>query len=465
MSLPERLRGIPVKSLYTAVLLAMVTTLSVSFLAFQLIAGHVQRIEIDPTFYKFDELQLETARTQLERRGPEALQEYLSKLDRIFGGAHYLLDAHGIDLVSGLNRSALLPRTSADNMRLRAHGRWTVSHRSPDGKYWFAAEGQLGRPHVWTFLPYYFLVIGATGLLCWLASIGVISPIRRIATTIALFGQGDLTARVKTRRPDEIGQLGRSFNQMAERLERLIVSERRLLGDISHELRSPLARLKFAVKLARTSPDPKAALDRIERDVDRITSLVADIVEITFIESDPTVQDTGRVHIGEVLEEIVRDCALEAQFRECSIDFSGSLRGEVLGNRELLRRAIENVIRNSIRYSPQHSAIRVATIETDREATITVRDFGPGVPDEMLIRIFDPFFRVEEARNTNGGGSGMGLSIAKRAVQLHHGTIVAENASPGLRVRITIPYAVDSAAAASSIAPGSETPSKALKIS
>ena len=128
------------------------------------------------------------------------------------------------------------------------------------------------------------------------------------------------TVRIKTKRSDEIGQLARTFNQMADRLERLIVSERRLLGDISHELRSPLARLKFAVKLARTSPDNKSALDRIERDVDRITSLVADIVEITFIEGDPTVQDTGIVRAGEIIDEVVRDCTLEAQFRDCSIE-------------------------------------------------------------------------------------------------------------------------------------------------
>jgi len=271
--------------------------------------------------------------------------------------------------------------------------------------------------------------------------VGVFAPIRRIAATIALFGQGDLSARVQTKRQDEIGQLGRSFNQMAERLEHLIVSERRLLGDISHELRSPLARLKFAVKLARTSQDNRAALDRIERDVDRITSLVADIVEITFIEGDPAVQDTGMVQAGEIIDEIVRDCALEAQFRGCSLDVSGKLEGEILGSRELLRRAIENVLRNGIRYSPERSAIRLTLEENEREASIAVRDFGPGVPENALARIFDPFFRVEEARDTNGGGSGMGLSIAKRAVQLHHGTIAAENAQPGLRVKITLPLA------------------------
>jgi signal transduction histidine kinase len=447
MFLLERVKVPRIRSLWVGVLLAMVIILSLSFLAFQLIANRVQRLEIDPTFYKFDELQLESARTALQHRGQTGLKDYLASLDRIFGGSHYLLDAHGIDLVTETNRSWMLPAPPEVKSRVRAHGRWTIADRSADAQFWFAAEGQLGRPHIWTFLPYYFLVIGATSVLCWLASVGVVSPIRRIAATIALFGQGDLTARVRTKRHDEIGQLGRSFNQMAERLERLIVSERRLLGDISHELRSPLARLKFAVKLARTSQDNGAALDRIERDVDRITSLVADIVEITFIEGGAAVQDTGIVRAGEIIDEVVRDCSLEAQFRGCSIEVSGKMNGEILGSRELLRRAIENVLRNGIRYSPQRSAIRLTITENEREATIEVRDFGPGVPEEALARIFDPFFRVEEARNANGGGSGMGLSIAKRAVQLHHGTIAAANASPGLRVKIAIPLTTQSGVA------------------
>src|SRR6516162_10106285 len=222
-----------------------------------------------------------------ESAGPDALRDYLATLDRIFRGSHFLLDANGVDLVTRENRSSLLPPPPAIKSRAGTHDDWHITRRSEDGRYWFVAVSPLDRPRLLTFIPYYFLVIGATGLLCWLAAVGVISPIRRVAATIARFGQGDLTARVQTKREDEIGQLGSSFNQMAERLEHLIVSERRLLSDISHELRSPLARLKFAVKLARTSPDTKAALDRIERDIDRVTSLVSDIVEITIVEGDP----------------------------------------------------------------------------------------------------------------------------------------------------------------------------------
>jgi two-component system sensor histidine kinase CpxA len=226
---------------------------------------------------------------------------------------------------------------------------------------------------------------------------------------------------------------------MAESLERLIVSERRLLSDISHELRSPLARLKFAVKLARTSADTKAALDRVERDVDRITSLVSDIVEITFVEGDPALQGAETVRLAEIIDAVLQDCVVEAEVRGCSLQLTGRSEGEVMGNRELLRRAIENVVRNGIRYSPEKSVVAISVAENGSDATITVRDQGAGVPADTLTRIFDPFYRVEEARNNTGGGSGLGLSIAKRAVELHHGSIVAVNASPGLCVKITIP--------------------------
>ncbi|MGA7257768.1 MAG: ATP-binding protein [Terracidiphilus sp.] len=427
------------KSLFVGTLLASLCVLGVSFLFFQLISNRMQRLQIDPTFNRFDELQLESARVAFENGGKLALSAYIDRLNHTFTGNHYLLNASGIDLLTGVNRSSLLPAPPETQERIHSNGRWIIAHRSADGKYWFAAVGHLGRIHIWTFLPYFYLVIGATAALCWLAAAGVIFPVQRVANTIARFGEGDLSARVRTRRPDEIGKLGRSFNQMAERLERLIVSERRLLGDISHELRSPLARLKFAVKLARTSADKDSALDRIERDVNRIASLVSDIVEITFVEGDPALRGAQTFGISAVIDEVVRDCGVEAESRGCRIELSGRIAGHALGSRELLRRAIENVLRNAIRYSPERASISIDISEENQNAVIVVRDHGPGVPEDALSRIFDPFFRVEEARDTNGGGSGLGLSIAKRAVQAHHGSICAQNASPGLRVRIAIP--------------------------
>jgi len=439
MSLPAQPRVLLRQSLYIWVLLAMVGILSLSFVAFRAISEQIQTEKIDPVYDRFDELQLETARNIQGKWGQEAVAGYLRRLDGLFSGSHYLLDVSGKDVVSGVDRSEMLPDPPAVKSRMVRHGHWEITHRSADGKFWFAAEGQEQPPRIWSFLPYYFLVLGATGILCWIAAAGVISPIRRIAASIALFGQGNLDVRVDTDRDDEIGQLGRSFNEMAERLQRLIMSERRLLGDISHELRSPLARLKFAMKLARTSSDPTAALERIERDVDRIASLVADIVEINVVEDAPALQDKREICVRDIIHEVVRDCSVEAEIRGCRIDVSGNVCASVQGNPELLRRAVENVLRNGIRYSPEKSPIELNISENENHAVITIRDYGPGVPDDSLSRIFDPFFRVEEARNTNGGGSGLGLSIAKRAVCVHRGTICAENAAPGLRVVISIP--------------------------
>ena len=440
MSLRERLRLSPTRSLYFAVFLAMVGTLSLSFLVFRQISVRLERKHFDPVYDRLDELQLETASRILNSDGQAALANYLTGLDRISGARHYLLDAHGIDLVGGGSKAELLPPYPASKWRIRTGGHSLAAQRSEDGRYWFAAVGQPSRPQIWTFLPYYFLVLGATGVLCWLASVAVVSPIRRIAASIALFGQGDLSVRVPSKRGDEIGQLAGSFNEMAERLQRMIVNERRLLADISHELRSPLARLKFAAKLGRTSTDTDAAFDRIDRDVNRIASLVAGIVEITLVEGDPQAQGLEIVSLGEVLDEVIRDSTLEVEVRGCRIALNGSSAGEILGNRELLRRAIENVMRNGIRYSPEQSTIDVFLVGDSNAAEIAIRDYGSGVPEDTLTRIFDPFFRVEEARDALGGGSGLGLSIAKRAVQVHHGTITAENALPGLRVRIRIPF-------------------------
>ena len=443
MSSPAQPRVLLRQSLYLWVLLAMVGILGLSFLAFRAISAQIQTQKIDPVYDRFDELQLESAQNLLQTNGVHALSSYLQKLDRIFGGSHYLLDSSGRDLVSGEDRSDMLPSPPATKSRRTRHNHWEITHRAQDGRYWFAAEGESRPPRIWSFLPYYFLVIGATGILCWIAAAGVISPIRRIASSIAAFGQGNLRVRVNTDREDEIGQLARSFNEMAERLERLIVSERRLLSDISHELRSPLARLKFAMKLARTSPDPAAALERIERDVNRIASLVSDIVEINIVEDDPAMQARQEICLRDIVREVVHDCSIEAKARGCTINVTGDVGGQVHGNPELMRRAIENVLRNAIRYSPEKASIQLSLGEDENQASITIRDFGPGVPEAALKHIFDPFFRVEEARNTNGGGSGLGLSIAKRATQLHQGIITAENATPGLRVSIAIPITRD----------------------
>jgi len=394
---------------------------------------------LDPVFDAMDELELESARTALDQGGVSSLSAYMDRLDRLFGDFHYVLDANGIDIVSGQRRSELLPPSPGTASRGRVNDQYVVTHKSTDGRYWLVAVDRR-QPDQWTLFPYYLLVVGATGILCWLAAVGVVSPIRNVTATVERFGQGDLTVRTNLRRKDEIGALARSFDAMAYRLQTLVLSERRLLQDISHELRSPLTRLKLAVRLTRSASDPNLALERVERESNRITALVSEIVEMTRLEGDPHSRKMESVSLSQVVRETLDDCRVEAQlFRGCSIRVDGKLSSEVSGDRELLRRAVENVVRNAIQHSEEHAPIDVLLSESAHGATVTVRDYGPGVPVESLAQIFEPFYRVEEARDQESGGIGLGLSIAKRAVRLHRGTITANNADPGLRVEIKIP--------------------------
>ncbi len=431
------------RSLHAWIVLSMAATLLLALGVFLAISNQVQRVYLYPVFEAMDELELEQAVEAWHQGGPTGVSGYMRRLDQLFGVHHYLLDAHGRDVTSGADLQNLLPQSqSAHKSRAYVKQQLVISHESSDGRYWFLAV-DTRQTNPWTFFPYYALVVGVTGIIYWLATAGILRPVQRIQKAIDRFGQGDLTVRTRLRRRDEIGALSRSFDGMAERMQTLLESERRLLTDISHELRSPLTRLKLAVKLAETNHMTDGSAERLKREVNRIAALVSEITELTRVEGDPPSRKLEQVSLGEVIGETVRDCQLEAEQRGCRIETSGRIAGSVNGDRELLRRVFENVLRNAIRYSPQHSAIE-CELSDESAAVITVRDFGPGVPDDMLTQIFEAFVRVDESRNAESGGMGLGLAIARRAVQVHKGTITAENARPGLRIQITIPMVYSS---------------------
>jgi two-component system sensor histidine kinase CpxA len=261
-----------------------------------------------------------------------------------------------------------------------------------------------------------------------------------VAAAVNRFGRGDLATRVPVDRNDEIGHLAGAFNDMAGRIATLLTAERRLLQDISHELRSPLARLNIGIELARTAEDRDAAALRLQREVDRLTVLVGSLLEVTRLEGDPESRRSEEVRVGEILRDVVQSCTVEAESKRCRLVVNERSERTLNGDPELLRRALENVVRNAIRYAPPETDVELRTEDGPSGVVITVRDAGTGVPDELLTRLVQPFFRVEEARDYSpSGGVGLGLSIAHRAMQLHHGTLVAENAHPGLRVTLTFP--------------------------
>ena len=182
-------------------------------------------------------------------------------------------------------------------------------------------------------------------------------------------------------------------------------------------------------------------LDRIQKEADRLNELVAELLQVTRVEGDPSMQKNETIRLDELLGDLVYDSLLEAKAKECTLLLKAPAAVTLTGDEELTRRAIENVVRNAIRYAPQGTAVEIDLRKAGDMAEIAVRDYGPGVPDEALPRIFDPFYRVDSDRNRASGGLGLGLAIARRAVELHGGKLRAENAHPGLLVTIELPVA------------------------
>jgi two-component system sensor histidine kinase CpxA len=220
-----------------------------------------------------------------------------------------------------------------------------------------------------------------------------------------------------------------------------LTAERRLLQDISHELRSPLTRLSLAIELVPETDDRESAAARLRREADRLTSLVTSLVEVTRAEGDPDVRKFESIDVTAMLRDIVDSCGIESAARDVTIDTATMNQAIVHGDPELLHRAFENVLRNAIRYTATASAIDLTCQERAEAVVVSVRDRGPGVSDRDLSRLGEPFFRVDDSRDAASGGVGLGLSIARRAVHLHHGTLIAENAGPGLRITISLPRA------------------------
>jgi len=389
-----------------------------------------------PPFARTVPFLLVEARHAYETGGRSALQAFMDRLRSVYEVDAIFADASGRDLLTGEDESDLIRAAKRRPSLLRLRRNQMISGRvSTDGRYWLFLPVAYRRLGFWFLIPEDLWVIGAVLLLCYGLALYLTKPVRRLQKAVERFGQGDLSARAEVFRRDELGELATAFNRMAERIETLLSAERRLLLDISHELRSPLARLGVAVELARSGDNREAALDRIQKEADRLNALVGELLQVTRAEGDPASMRRELVRLDELVRDIVETNRIEATARGCelSLEISGAV--QIEGQPELLRRAIENVLRNAIRHAPAGTTVEIGL----RGATICVRDYGTGVPEDELPRIFDPFYRVENDRGRSSGGVGLGLAIARRAVELHHGSILARNANPGLLVEITLP--------------------------
>lgn len=282
--------------------------------------------------------------------------------------------------------------------------------------------------------------LGSAALLAWLLS----KPIRSLHSAIRKAASGNLDVRVADRMGpgnNELKDLGVEFDHTMSRLRTLIVAQRQLLKDVSHELRSPMARIQAAIGLAHQQPDQAQALmERIERESVRIDKLIGELLALSRLQAGVDDQLNDEIELREFLSEIVDDARFEANAGGRFIHLVSEADGVVRGNVELLRRAVENVVRNAIKYSHRDGTVEVGTAlgAGGRMAVISVRDSGTGVPESDIARIFDPFFR--SSTHARKEGSGLGLAIAKRVVEKHGGSIAASNRpGGGLRVNIELP--------------------------
>jgi two-component system, OmpR family, sensor histidine kinase CpxA len=284
-----------------------------------------------------------------------------------------------------------------------------------------------------------------SGGICYLLTRYLTGPVLRLRAAARQLAGGDLTARASDHRPrrDEIGELVRDFNFMAGRVEALVTSQRQLISDISHELRSPLARVNATLGLARQRLGQNVLFDRLERDTERLNEMIDRLLTLARLDMTTTAPEMRPTDLKALVLDIVTDAQWEARERDCRVDLVSDGGCEVQANPDLLRSAAENVIRNAVRYTAAGTAVEVRLEchqgDTGDAAIIRVSDRGPGVPAAELPNIFRPFYRVADARDRQSGGVGLGLAIAERVTRVHGGSIRADNRKGGgLEVVLTL---------------------------
>ena len=405
-----------------------------------------------------------------ERGGRDGLRTYLDGLPRrpeVNGlpSASHFDDAYLFDAATARELSGQSPRVDARDLVARAR-------RSPDlqlerhvGRMYMAyavngnAEGGhyvflLGMPRsslLQPTTPQAAIELGAavlvSALVCYWLTRYVLSPLRQLQAATRRLAEGDLGARIAdtgdlARRQDEFGVLAGDFNEMAARIEDLLTAQKRLIADISHELGTPLTRLNVALGLAfRKSPDAaRTELERIQTEAGRLNELIRQLLLISELQIDRKLDSPESIDLRALAIQIAADAEFEASERRCRVVVRAPDSLPVRGVRHLLHSAVENVVRNAVRYTAAESEVSIELARANASAFVRVRDHGPGVPARELENLFRPFYRVSEARDRLSGGTGLGLAITQQAVEAHGGTVRASNATDGgLLVELELP--------------------------
>jgi len=399
--------------------------------------------------------------------GREGLSRWIGALNegRVGGGPLLLLDAQGVPLPGSAPLPPGMPAsTSPEALRARPDLRLFALDGDTGGALWLGISPRPQRP------PPGFLALRAGprhplrteiglvrlgitvlvgGLVCWLLARHLTRPIRELQVASARLARGDFAVGIDRRtlaRRDELAVLARDFVRMAGKLKTLLDAQRQLLRDVSHELRSPLARLQVAAALARRKGAGlvDSEVDRIELETARVDELIGQLLTLMRLEAADGALPGDTVDLSGLLATVARDAEFEAAALGVGVDARIAPGLRVRGSGDLLRSAVDNVVRNALRHTARDTRVLLtaAPVPGSPQLVVTVRDRGPGVPDAMLERIFDDFVRVDEAREQRTGGTGLGLAIARAGVRAHRGDIRARNvATGGLEVEIRLPAA------------------------
>jgi two-component system sensor histidine kinase CpxA len=395
----------------------------------------------------------------LERRGATAAAAYMEEVRRKTHLKTCLFDTSG-NVISGADCAAfadIVPHAiTSDAPTFNANHGLThvaVKIQGESGRlYIYGVEANEHRgPPPGIRLPgmalRWSVALLVSGFICYLLTRYLTAPILRLREASQRLAAGDLGTRAAAdmeRRHDELGSLVRDFNSMATRIEELVSRQRQLIYDVSHELRSPLARLNVALDLARERKGADPAFAHMEQDIERMNEMIGRLLTVARLDTSTTSVPMKQVDLSELVSNIVGSARFELQGRNDAVQLTTSGQYFVQGNAELLHSAIENVMRNAIRYTTSDSSIEVGLgpqVSGDRPfISLTIRDYGRGVPESELLNIFQPFFRVEDDRARQSGGAGLGLAIAERVVRIHGGTIHARNVAPhGLQLEMLLP--------------------------
>jgi signal transduction histidine kinase len=406
----------------------------------------------------------------LDHEGTFVVSKYVQSIESDPGVRNYLFDAGGLELLAGQAPPLVLQAVGSMTQSTGAEAQFFARNRmiaekvfGPSGKsyvvivtfptpsilprrlFQFVGQDNLERDGI--------IRLGAillvAGLFCFWLARQITSPIDKLRIATREIANEHLDTRVDktvTTGRDELAELGRDFDRMAERLDALVTAHRRLLADVSHTLRSPLARLSVALELARQRANPEISdhLDRIEREADRLNRLIGQLLTLARIDSEVDLQRKTVFDLASLVQEVTADGDYEARGRGRAVKFTRSSECLVEGIPPMLRGAIENVVRNAVRHTPEGTNVEIAMelqgVRSHLRAIIYVRDHGIGVSADELGSIFLPFHRSAEGANLDPYGAGLGLAITQRAFHFHGGTAIAANMpGGGLVVKLELP--------------------------